>query len=123
MHTAVWIVAGLLATVFLIAGANKLFISRERLARAPGGGWVLDFGAGFVKGLGAAELLGAAGLVLPAWLGLARILAPLAAVGLGLVMAGAAVVEFRRREYPHAALNLVYLALAVVVAAGRFGGA
>ncbi|WP_017569215.1 DoxX family protein [Nocardiopsis halotolerans] len=121
MNLALWIVTGLLAAVFLLAGATKLFIPREKLARAPGGGWVEDFGAGFVKALGAVEVLGAVGLVLPAVLGIAPVLVPLAAVGLMVVMAGAAVVTFRREEPLHAVLNLAYLALAAFVAWGRFG--
>ncbi|NYH51056.1 MULTISPECIES: DoxX family protein [Nocardiopsis] len=121
MHLALWIVTGLLAAVFLFAGAAKLFVPREKLARAPGGGWAEDFGAGFVKALGAVEVLGAVGLVLPAVLGVAPVLVPLAAVGLMVVMAGAAVVTFRRREPLHALVNLAYLALAAFVAWGRFG--
>jgi DoxX-like family len=121
MSTALWIVAGLLAAVFLFAGSNKLFISREKLAKAPGGGWVLDFSAGFVKALGTVEILGAVGLIVPALLDIAPILVPLAALGLGLVMTGAAIVEFRRREFKHVLLDLIYLALAVFVAVGRFG--
>jgi DoxX-like family len=121
MDTALWIIAGLLAAVFLVAGANKLLIPRDRLAKAPGGGWVLDFGAGFVKTLGALEILGAAGLVLPALLDVAPILVPLAAAGLGLVMVGAATVEFRRREFKHVLVNLAYLALIVFLAWHRFG--
>jgi hypothetical protein len=58
MDLALWITAGLLAAVFLFAGSTKLFLSREKLAEAPGGGWVLDFSAGFVKALGAVEILG-----------------------------------------------------------------
>jgi hypothetical protein len=121
MNLTLWIIAGLLAAVFLFAGANKLFIPREKLAKAPGGGWVNDFSAGFVKSLGALEILGAAGLILPAALDIAPILLPLAAVGLAVVMAGATVVTFRRHESMHAMLNLVYLALAAIVAIGRFG--
>lgn len=121
MNTALWIIAGLLAAVFLFAGSNKLFVRREKLAKAPGGGWVLDFGAGFVKALGAVEILGAVGLILPALLGIAPVLVPLAALGLGLIMTGAAVVEFRRQEFKHVLLNLTYLALIVFVAFGRFG--
>lgn len=121
MNTALWIVAGLLAVVFLVAGANKLIIPRQKLAKAPGGGWVLDFSAGFVKALGAVEILGAVGLILPALLNTARVLVPLAAVGLGLIMIGAAVVEYRRHEPKHVLVNLIYLALAVFVAIGRFG--
>jgi hypothetical protein len=120
MNLTLWIITGLLAAVFLVAGANKLFISQEKLAKAPGGGWVLDFSAGFVKALGAVEILGAAGLILPALLDIAPILVPLAAIGLALIMASAAIVTFRRQEFKHALLNLTYLALAVFVAWGRF---
>jgi hypothetical protein len=121
MTTALWIVAGLLAAVFLFAGSNKLFIPREKLAMAPGGGWVLDFSAGFVRALGAVEILGALGLILPALLNIAPILVPLAALGLALVMIGAAIVEFRRHEFKHVLLDLTYLALAAFVAVSRFG--
>jgi NAD(P)-dependent dehydrogenase (short-subunit alcohol dehydrogenase family) len=120
MNLTLWIIAGLLAAVFLVAGASKLFIPQEKLAKAPGAGWVLDFSAGFVKALGAVEILGAVGLILPALLDIAPILVPLAAVGLALDMAGAAIVEFRRHEFKHALGNLIYLALAAFVAWGRF---
>jgi hypothetical protein len=121
MNLALWIIAGLLAAVFLLAGANKLFIPQRKLAKAPGGGWVLDFSPAFVKLLGAVELLGAAGLILPAALGVAPILVPVAAVGLGTIMIGAAIVTTRRHEPKHALLNLTYLALITFVAIARFG--
>ena len=121
MDLALWITAGLLAAVFLFAGSTKLFLSREKLAEAPGGGWVLDFSAGFVKALGAVEILGAVGLILPALLDIAPILVPMAAVGLALIMVGAAIVTFRRQEFKHVLLNLTYLALLLFVAWGRFG--
>jgi hypothetical protein len=119
MNLALWIFAGFLAVAFLVAGSTKLFIPREKLAKAPGGGWVLDFSPGFVKGLGAVEILGAVGLILPALLDIAPILVPLAAVGLALVMVGAANVTFRRHEFKHMLGNLAYLTLAVFVAWGR----
>ena len=121
MDTALWVMTGLLAAVFLVAGSTKLFIPRAKLAKAPGGGWVMDFGAGFVKALGAVEVLGAVGLTLPALLGIAPILVPLAASGLATIMVGAAVVTYRREEFKHVLLNLTYLALAAFVAWGRFG--
>ena len=120
MNLILWIIAGLLAVVFLVAGANKLLIPKEKLAKAPGGGWALDFSAGFVKTLGAVEILGAVGLILPALLDIAPILVPLAAVGLALDMVGAAMVEWRRHEFKHVLLNLIYLTLAAFVAWGRF---
>ena len=122
MNLALWIIAGYLAAAFLVAGTSKLFIPQKQLAKAPGGGWVLDFSAGFVKALGAVEILGAVGLILPALLDIAPILVPLAAVGLALVMVGATIVTFRRQEIKHMLLNVTYLALAAFVAWGRFAG-
>jgi hypothetical protein len=121
MHTALWIVAGVLAALFTFAGANKLFIPYDKLAKAPGAEWVNHFSPRFVKALGAVEILGAVGLILPGVLDVAPILVPWAAVGLAMIMAGAAVVTFRLREFAHVALNLAYLALVAFVAVGRFG--
>jgi hypothetical protein len=78
--------------------------------------------AGFVKTLGAVEVLGAVGLLLPALLAIAPVLVPLAALGLGLIMFGAAFVEFRRKEFGHVLVNLTYLALIAFVVWGRFFG-
>ena len=96
MNLALWIIAGLLAAGFTVSGSTKLFISYEKLAKAPGAGWVNDFSAGFVKALGAVEILGAVGLILPAALGIAPVLVALAAAGLATIMVGAAIVTFRR---------------------------
>jgi hypothetical protein len=120
MNTALWIVAGFLAAVFLLAGCTKVLVPRERLAEAPGGGWVWDFSPAFVKALGAVELLGVIGLILPAALDIAPVLAPLAALGLGVVMIGAVIVESRRQELRHVLVDSTYLALAAFVVFGRF---
>jgi uncharacterized membrane protein len=120
MNLILWIIAGYLAAAFLVAGTTKLFIPQEKLARAPGGGWVMDFSASFVKALGAVEILGAVGLILPALLGIVPVLVPLAAVGLAVIMAGAVTVTYRRHEFKHMLGNLAYLALALFVAWGRF---
>jgi uncharacterized membrane protein YphA (DoxX/SURF4 family) len=121
MNIALWIIAGVLALVFLVAGSNKLFIPYAKLSKAPGAGWVNDFSPAFVKLLGAIEIVGAVGLILPGLVGTVPVLVPIAAVGLALIMVGAATVSFRRREPRHALLNIVYLALAVLLAVGRFG--
>ena len=119
-NIVLWIVAGLLAAVFLAAGAVKLAWSREKLVAA-GMGLAGDFSPGALKALGAVEILGGVGLVLPAALGVAPVLVPLAAVGVTLLMAGAIVVQVRRREIPPVAVNVVVIALALFVAWGRFG--
>ena len=119
-NIALWIVAGLLAAAFLAGGAVKLTWTRERLAGA-GMGFAGDFSPGAVKAIGAVEVLAGVGLVLPAALGIAPVLVPLAAVGVMLLMAGAVVVHLRRREVPAVAVNAVVIALALLVAWGRFG--
>jgi uncharacterized membrane protein YphA (DoxX/SURF4 family) len=120
MNVFLWIVAGLLAAVFLVAGAMKLTRSPQQLA-VSGLGWAEDFGAGPVKLIGALEVLAALGLILPPLVGVAEILAPVAATGLSVLMLGAAVTHGRRKESQMITVNVVLLALAAVVAWGRFG--
>ena len=120
MDIALWIIAGILAAAFLAAGLMKLSQPKEKLA-ASGQAWTNDFSAGTIKLIGTLEILAAIGLILPAALGIAPVLVPLAATGLVLVMVGAAITHALRHELPMIAGNLVLLVLAVVVAWGRFG--
>ncbi|MFD1145677.1 DoxX family protein [Saccharothrix hoggarensis] len=122
MNVALWIVAGLLSVVYLVGGVGKVVVSKERIAAAGhAGAWVEDFSAGSVKAIGALEFLAAVGLILPAVLGIAPVLVPLAALGLVVIMAAAAVTRYRRGEIKLMVLDLGYLALAAFVAWGRFG--
>ena len=100
MNLALWIVAGLLAVAYLVSGGGKLIMPKEKIA-AVGRGvrWVEDFSAGSVKAIGALEVLAAVGLILPAVLDIAPVLVPLAALGLAMLMVGAAITRFRRREF------------------------
>jgi uncharacterized membrane protein YphA (DoxX/SURF4 family) len=120
MNVVLWIVAGLLAAAFVAAGAMKLSQTREKLA-ASGMAWTEDFSAGMIKLIGALEVLGAIGLILPALLHIAPVLVPLAATGLALTMIGAGITHLRRGETPMIVVNVVLLVLAAVVAWGRFG--
>jgi hypothetical protein len=61
------------------------------------------------------------GLLLPGALDVATVLTPLAAVGLAVVMVLAALFHARRREPLGVVLTLALLAMAVIVAWGRFG--
>ncbi|WP_144119166.1 DoxX family protein [Catellatospora sichuanensis] len=122
MNLALWIVAGLLAAAYLFSGAGKLIMPKERIAAfGPSAKWVEDFSAGAVKTIGALEVLAAVGLILPAVLDIAPVLVPLAAVGLMMIMTGAAITRIRRREYTLMVVDLVYFVLAGFVAWGRFG--
>jgi len=120
MNLALWIVAALLASVFLFAGVVKLAVPREKLLAARGAGWVEDFSATTVKVIGVLEVLAAVGLIVPAALDIAPDLVPLAALGLVLLMVGAMIVHLRRHEARHVVANLVYLVLAGFVVWGRF---
>jgi uncharacterized membrane protein YphA (DoxX/SURF4 family) len=120
MNLALWIIAIVLAVGFAASGLMKLVRSKEQLVGS-GFGWAEDFSPTRIRLIGVAEILGAVGLILPAALHIAPILVPLAAVGLALVMVGAAVVHARRKEAPMVAINAVLFGLAVVVAWGRFG--
>ncbi|MFD5323275.1 DoxX family protein [Streptomyces sp. NPDC127092] len=122
MNIALWIVTGLLATAFFFGGGLKLIMTKEKIAaQGPSAAWVEDFAAASIKGIGALEVLGALGLILPAVLDIAPGLVPVAATGLALVMVGAAVVRLRRREYKLVVVDVAYLVLLVFVAWGRFG--
>ncbi|MER7849781.1 DoxX family protein [Kitasatospora sp. NPDC096077] len=124
MNPALWTVTALLAAAYLLGGAFKVLVPKARIAAVGASArWVEDFGAGAVKAIGAVEVLAAAGLVLPGLVGVAPVLVPLAALGLVLLMAGAAAVRVRRGEYPLAAVDVLYLLLAAFVAWGRLGPA
>jgi len=111
MSTALWILNILLALAFLAAGAMKLTRTREALV-AGGMAWAADFEITTVKLIGAAQVVGAVGLVVPLATGIAPILTPLAAAGLALIMIGACVVHIRRHEPPFPAAALAVLAVA-----------
>jgi len=118
MNTALWIVQVLLALAFGLAGFMKLTQPKEKLAANMK--WVEDFSPTIVKAIGALELLGALGLILPALTGILPWLTPLAGVGLVLDMLGAAYTHLRRGENSVIIANGILLALAAFVAYGRF---
>ncbi|MCB8945617.1 MAG: DoxX family protein [Ardenticatenaceae bacterium] len=118
MNIALWIVQGLLAVAFLMAGFMKASQPQEKLAENMA--WVNDFSASQVRLIGILEVLGAVGLILPAVTGVLPILTPLAAAGLALTMMGAAVTHQRRGETPMIGINTVLLVLALFVVYGRF---
>jgi uncharacterized membrane protein YphA (DoxX/SURF4 family) len=120
MNMALWIVPIVLAVAFFGSGLLKLVRSKDQLVTS-GFGWAEDFSPSTIRLIGVAEILGALGLILPGALHIAPILVPLAAIGLALVMVGAAVVHSRRKETPMIAINAVLLALALFVVWGRLG--
>lgn len=121
MNVLAWILSALLAIAFLGAGASKLVTPREKLLANPRMSWAGDFSDVQVKAIATLEVLASIGLILPWLLDVARVLTPLAAVGLALTMIGALVTHGRRGELKQAApVNSLLLVIAVAVAVIRF---
>jgi hypothetical protein len=102
----------------LMAGSMKVMQSKEKLAETQG--WVEDFSTGQIKSIGVSEILGAVGLILPPLVGVLTWLSPVAAVGILLLMLGAAYTHFRRGENNIIPRNVMLLAMAIFVIYGRF---
>jgi DoxX-like family len=121
LNLALWIVAGVLAAVLLVS-TSKMFVPREKMATlGHAAEWVLDFSPGALRAIGTLEILGAAGLILPAVLDIAPILVPVTATCVALLFVGAVTMRLRRGEKATIVPDLIYLALAAFVAWGRFG--
>jgi hypothetical protein len=120
MNLTYWILQGLLAAVMTMAGLMKATQGKAKLSGDPKMAWVEDFSDGAVRGIGGLEVAGAAGLILPWALDIAPVLTPIAAVGVAVLMAGAAITHLRRGETAAIVPTLVLGAIAVVIAIGRF---
>jgi hypothetical protein len=106
------IVAGLLAAFHGYAGALKVSRDPDRLR--PMMAWVDRVPVPALRALGAVEVLGACGLVLPPLTGVAPWAAAAAAGGFVLLQAGAIVVHRTGEEDRGVALNVVLAAAAAV---------
>lgn len=119
MNIALWVVQIVLAVAFFAAGLMKATRSKAQLE--PQMAWVEDVPDNVIKIVGVLEVLAAIGLIVPALIGIAPVLTPLAGAGLVLLMACAAALHARRSEPQNIVVNVVLLALAAFVAWGRFG--
>jgi len=121
MNIILWILQAVLAFVFV--GHSRLMLaSNPSLSpnMARGMKYVFDLSPSLRRFIGVCELLGSAGLILPALTSILPWLTPVAATGLALIMLLAAAFHLTRREYPNIVFNLILFALASFVAYGRF---
>jgi hypothetical protein len=114
MTYALWVVQGLLAALFLWAGGIKLVLPVEKLTGP------VPLPGLFLRLIGVAEVLGAAGLILPGLLRIRPGLTPLAAAGLVIIMIGATVLTLAGGDLLLALIPLVVGLLAAFVAYGRW---
>jgi uncharacterized membrane protein YphA (DoxX/SURF4 family) len=117
LHYGLWAAQLALAAMFGMAGTMKLATPISELATMLP--WVAGAPEALVRFIGASELAGAIGLVLPAALRIQPRLTVLAAAGLALVMVLAAAFHVSRGELAALPVNAGLLALAAFVAWGR----
>jgi uncharacterized membrane protein YphA (DoxX/SURF4 family) len=117
LSIALWIVQGLLAAAFLMAGGMKLLISAAELAKQS------EISLALVRFIGVAEVAGALGMILPSATRIMPKLTPVAAIGLLIVMVLATALHISRGEMSHLPPPLALGSMAAFVAWGRFKGA
>jgi uncharacterized membrane protein YphA (DoxX/SURF4 family) len=84
---ALWTAQALLAGLFLFAGVIKFVTPLQEMVKQTSlPGWFLLF-------IGAAEVLGGIGVIIPALLRIQPVLTPIAAAGLVIIMVGATVIS------------------------------
>ncbi len=116
-NVILWIAQLLLAAVFLMGGFMKVATPIDQLAVAMP--WVAQVPAGLIKFIGASELLGGLGLLLPSALRIMPQLTVLAARGLALVMALALAFHVSRGEYAAIVTNIILASVALFISWGR----
>jgi hypothetical protein len=121
VNDALWIAQGLLALLFAASGGMKLVMSKQRMI-ASGQTGVRDYSIRAIRAIAVCELAAVVGLILPGLLGRFLVLTPLAAVGLAVVMIGAAVAHTKLGEPRNVAVNAVLFLICIAVAASRFTG-
>ena len=114
LNIALWIVQGLLAAVFLLAGSLKLILPIDEAASQ------MHLPVLFLKFVAVCEILGAVGLILPRLLNIRPGLTSLAAAGLVIIMAGATVVSAQTGPLPLALPPFLTGLLAAFVAYSRW---
>jgi hypothetical protein len=112
-----WVLQGLLAALFLFAGAVKLVLPLEALAGP------IALPGLFMRFIGVAEVAGALGLVLPSLLRIQPRLTPVSALGLVIIMIGATVLTGMTGPVATALVPGVVGVLAGFVAYGRLQAA
>lgn len=117
MNTTIWITQSLMAVLFVVHGIamfNPPAAVHESVVQKMG------YGLPFLKIIGTLEVLGGLGLILPSWTRIMPILSPLAALGLVIIMIGAAVSHARQGEDKQTVATSVVTVLVAFVAIGRF---
>jgi hypothetical protein len=114
-NIALWVVQALVAALFLFAGTMKFVMPVELMTKGT------TFTGGFMHFIGACEMLGGLGLLLPGITGRYRVLTSFAAAGLLIIMVGAVTSTVTTLGPTQAILPAVIGILCAVIAYGRRG--
>jgi uncharacterized membrane protein YphA (DoxX/SURF4 family) len=114
MNIVLWIIQVLLALLFLFAGVMKLILPIEEMTKQ------MAMPGLFLRFLGASEVLGGLGLVLPGLFRIKTWLTPLAAAGLMIIVIGATVLTLMIGGGATVLFPLVAALLSAFVAYGRW---
>jgi uncharacterized membrane protein YphA (DoxX/SURF4 family) len=118
LHISLWAAQVVLGIIFIMPGFLKTTQPIDQLAESMP--WVKEAPVALVRFIGISELLGALGLILPAWLRIKPMLTPLAAMGLFTIMVLAFGFHVMRSEYEVLPVNVLFGAIALFIAWGRY---
>ena len=116
MNIVLWILQIVLGLYFISVGISHFMVPPNLPAPMA---WMYDLSPALHIISGTAEILGGLGLILPGLFRIQTRLIPLAAIGLILVMAGAAIFHITRGEYFNIGQNIVLAVLLAIIAWGR----
>jgi len=116
MNRTLWIIQILLAALFLFAGGAKFIVPADQMTQ----GMPAWMSISFLHFIGACEVLGAIGLILPGLLHIKPGLTPLAAACLTIIVIGATAVTVMGGMIATALLPLTATLMAAFVAYGRW---
>lgn len=116
MNVVLWVAQVLLALAFLGAGYDQAVLYDDAKRRMA---WVGAITRRQAVGLGILEILGAIGLIVPAWTGVLPWLTAGAALALAFLMGAAAAFHVRRHELPQLAFSGFFCVASALVAIGR----
>jgi uncharacterized membrane protein YphA (DoxX/SURF4 family) len=118
MNIVLWILQVIMGLAFVTTGASKL-LRRGQAASIKNMEWVAAVPVPLLVFIGACEVLGGLGLIVPAATGIWPWLTPLAAALLTLVMLLAAGFHLRRQEALNLRVNLLLGVLTLAITLGR----
>jgi len=123
MATLITVMQVVLGLAFAVGGVLKLTLPYATYTNQPGVAWSKEFKPEHLRLLGALEVSGGVGLLVPLFLHSLTMLTPFAAVGIALYMSGALATHLRRSEYWNMVGNLLFfLGPALLVAYGKLVG-